>query len=344
MNKFVVLMVVFSCRLSYGQLLRQSIDQLDNSLYKTPCKTYIMWKEVNVNPYDSIIESRVFNDTVNLYSCPALDSEVRIKLTFNSKINVLSLITLYNRDTIFYPYHNNYQFKRVRVTSKYWYKVLYNKDTLYAIKSDIAVRNDGKHPFLIGSIMSNNDQHMQLRRIDTLQPKGYIDTLDLSSWREYYQMYQLQHIQLLNVEEMYIYRTYRQSCLGGLQDQYIALLPHGMMNLISGYKTEEAGESGKIKIYLPVKLPNGLIRLVAHSQLTVESKEDNLDIFPYPKEYQIPIDELIIKQSIETFTELDKDYNIIYDVTGSPIEKVFEGRPEVYHWNGKTLTLVSPSK
>jgi hypothetical protein len=106
--------------------------------------------------------------------------------------------------------------------------------------------------------------------------------------------------------------------------------------LIEGWGGGDGGFAFETNIYLPVYLNGKKIVLAKNGELTVDPMTGDAEIFPYPKNLRVPIEELIIVQKRDldsSSEELNED--------GSYKTLITNIETEYYQWDGISLKRIN---
>lgn len=145
---------------------------------------------------------------------------------------------------------------------------------------------------------------------------------------------------LKNVKKMIRFQTYRESCPGLTQNEFIIVSnDNKIKHLITDISTGEIGWESETT-YLPVQFGNGTIKLLYfdYEGKIINYKTGELTELKDSKSYKIPLNELIIKQ-IEIGDPVIKNDDYVTDENDDYIIES-SSKTDVYRWDGKQLNQI----
>ncbi|MCT4580711.1 MAG: hypothetical protein N4A35_04770 [Flavobacteriales bacterium] len=233
--------------------------------------------------------------------------------------------------------------------SKEWLVVKYHIDetTLaygYIKRKDAYIKqyslNDGKILTVSPQTWDGSDNTFILSVVD-YKTGQIIDSTTITNMNHGYRFLELPYQSgLKGVKKMIRFQTYRESCPGLTQNDYIIVTEDGTIQLLlSDISTGEIGWEYETT-YLPVKFGNGTIKVL---HFDYEGKIINYDTgelteFKNSQSFKIPLDQLIIKQ-IEIADPVIENDDYVVDENDEYVMNIIH-KTEVYRWNGKQLIKI----
>ena len=133
---------------------------------------------------------------------------------------------------------------------------------------------------------------------------------------------------------------------GITEDHFIVDNGKKLSSLISARGSGDGGYAQENIVYLPVNLINSKkIVLAKNGVISVDNTTAKVELYPYPANCGIPIDELIIVEdrSVEPVDD-DATGESKYDKDGNMAENITINETTYYQWNGTTLRKVKSIK
>lgn len=149
-----------------------------------------------------------------------------------------------------------------------------------------------------------------------------------------------------NENTIIVYTTSMESCPGTTVDCFIIDTGTKLQILAQGIGEGEGSWNNSATVYIPLKLDNGKVMLVANGEIdrNSDTRLGTLRVYPSPKDIGVPIENLIVIDKSEEEKEVDEDGNPISNKDGSYKVSSSERSTEFYNWNGKTLTKLKTLK
>ncbi len=145
---------------------------------------------------------------------------------------------------------------------------------------------------------------------------------------------------LKGVKKMIRFQTYREACPGLTQNDYIIVTADNQVKvLLSDVSTGEIGWEAEVT-YFPVKFGNGKIKNLYYDYegKIIDYESGELTELKPNKSYNIPVDELIIKQ-IEIGDPVIENDDYVVDENDEYVMNIVY-KTEVYRWDGKQLIRI----
>ena len=309
---FVLLFGLVACT-------QQPAQTASDYTYATNCHNYTYSKYFSVYrvPAEETEYLRVFNDYEVLHCSPDSTSAITDTLPFNTPLRVHEIIT-----KVAQPAPRHLKAKQTQPTQQLappvvWYKVFDQKTkaTGYIIKGKLVGRSAVYNNFMVGAEQVGKEgTYIELRGFKGRPARQVAD-----AYRWYPQNPDHRITQLYNPlapKGLVIKLESSASSCGSInRTQFVVFNGQQFKPLIAGYATGELNEFDYEQIYLPVKLPNGKVMMVANGNRDqlYNWETMTLDTLAIPKNIRIPREQLIVKV------------------------KTVRPTPEYYQWTGDTL-------
>lgn len=147
---------------------------------------------------------------------------------------------------------------------------------------------------------------------------------------------------LMSALQVLKYETSSEECPGITEDYYIIDNGNKLILLAKGTSSGESSWYQSSIVYIPIKLTNGKVMLVANGNINniFNSETGELNVFHYTEDIGIPIENLIVIKNEEVEYEFDEDYNPIENKDGTYKIASENYSTEYYSWNGKVVTKI----
>lgn len=206
-----------------------------------------------------------------------------------------------------------------------WYKINKNGQKGYLFEKGLTLKKL-RNNILFGE--KPNEYKYQLLSFDAKERNQVIDSMDLNR-NHGYNIDWLNYNGLAFCEGIIRYHDFRQSCPGTSKTTFISISNQGDLKKIT---SSYSGEMSNSTIYFPLKFESGKTLLVENGNVEqiFNRYSGELNTFEYPKEFNIPINEMII--------EIKRKYSRTLEI---PEEAKEISRDTIYYqWNGKELNEI----
>jgi|GEM_PF-3131520 len=231
----------------------------------------------------------------------------------------------------------------------YLYSHVHYKDSLkgYVKKTDVAVYTLGNRSntrrFGIGSKkIKGGDKVLQILTIEN-SSRTVIDRFEMYYRNDDYRLRPVYNFALKNINSIIHIDFYRTGgCPGTSNDVFLMTKGDTFEELIQSMSMGEAGYYDHSIIYLPIQFENGKILLVAYGniELIFNRVTGDLNVYPYPEELGVPIEELIVVEHEEGETLYDEDYKQIFTQEGKNKVKIEKKDTRFFRWDGQKLKKI----
>lgn len=244
---------------------------------------------------------------------------------------------------------NQYKLSILEESEK-WLSVKYHIDDThiaygYIKKDDVFIESyylGGNETLNISPVSWNNYNKQFIASIRDFKTREIIDSTLLLNHHHGERFLEIPYLSgLKNVKKTIRFQTYRESCPGLTQNDYVIVTDDNkILTVISEVSTGEIGWESEV-IYLPVKFGNGTIKhlFFDYEGKIIDYDSGELTELKNTKSFNIPLDQLIIKKQeygnpvIKNDDYLmDENDEYVIDVTSKTI---------VYRWNGNELIEVN---
>ena len=279
-----------------------------------------------LQPVMSGYSPAIFTDIAYIYNSVSADRKPKDTLTFATPVNILAEVP------------GNFLICTPKGRSGYVNK---NEVSLH-----LSIGKGGGGYYLIGlSKYGTTDptscDKSQLKVVLTgerkLQDDVYLDSILGNE----YEIRNIYSTALKDVRTL-LYLTYHcYSEIGYSIDHFI--VDNGKLSrLILTGSSGDGGISDITNVYLPTHLSNGKkIVLARNGILSVDERNAKPQLYEYPKNLGIPIEELIVVEQITEEMGFDQEKGEpLYNDDGTEMVYVAVNRTDFYRWDGNTLRLV----
>ncbi len=184
----------------------------------------------------------------------------------------------------------------------------------------------------------NNKQFLiSFRRYEN---DSIVDTLSVTNFHHGERFFDQRYTSgLKNVKKIVHFETYRESCPGLSENEFIVLVSNQIKSLITETSTGEIGWESEI-IYQPILFGNKTIKMLSINQEydIVNLNTGELNEFKNPNQFNIPLDALIIKEISIGEPVIENDDYLVDENDDYVINETL--KLEIYRWDGDKLILV----
>jgi len=273
---------------------------------------------------------QTFQNKTFLYCSPSLESQILDTLAFNTQ--------LYSRQLIkktFKPEKKKRNGKMVTIKKREqeWYEVNYKEKKGFLLKKGLTMQKLNNN-VLFGDYLDHKQYNIQypyvLKSYNSKDKNQVLDTFELYHNAGY-------HLKLLMYnglefnKSIIIYNDFRTSCPGTSSITYIGLDEKGKFSkIISSFNGTESTST----IFFPMKFGESKILLIKNANVNqiFNQQTGELNIYPYPSELNIPIEQLIVETTVEYAGDIE-------GLTESEII-IKSSNVNFYKWNGKKLEKI----
>ena len=273
------------------------------------------------------------------------------KLQTEYKTPIYSIATLDSKNIM--DYYNNGSNSRIIAENRNWLKIRYwvndstrsigfiNKQKTY-IKQYYAFYN---HLITVSPKKwdANNNKQF-IVSFKHYKTDSILDTLILTNFYHGEHFYEQKYKSgLKNVNKLIRFQTYRESCPGLTENDFIILVNNKLKSIIKETSTGEIGWESEM-VYQPIQFGNGQIKMLyldSDSEI-VNRNTGELNEFKNADKFNIPLAELIIKK-ISIGDPVIKNDDYLMDENDEYIIEE-SSQLEIYRWNGTEIKLVKKIK
>lgn len=178
-----------------------------------------------------------------------------------------------------------------------WYKINLKGKKGYLFEKGLAIKKL-RNNILFGE--KPNEYKYQLLSFDSKEISKIIDSMDLNK-NHGYNIDWINYNWLSLCKGVVRYHDFRQSCPGTSTTTFISISSQGHIKKII---SSHSGEMSNSTIYFPLKFESGKTLLVANGNVEqiFNRYSGELNTFEYPKELNVPINEMIIKITLNNNT------------------------------------------
>ena len=334
---YILSIIIISC--NNNKQIESSVDVLQedikeikyvslNNIYraKTDSFYYVTRCDTISSELIKISEKRndfkIFQEQSYVHCSPSSESEIIDSISFNTKLRSWKSIT-----RTFKPKVVERDGKTVTINKgrEKWLLITNNGKTGYVSENGMALKNLG-NKILFGE--RNDEYGYKIISVDN--NNKIVDSLNLKGNHGF-------NIKLLNYngldfcEYVIEYREFRESCPGGGSTTLISLNKDGEFRKIISYSY---GTLGNSEIYFPLKFESGNKLLVANGNINqiFDRYNGKMNVYDYPKDLGIPIEQLIIESKIEFAGDIE-------GLSEDEIE-IKSSETNFYKWNGNQLDKI----
>jgi len=294
-------------------------EKQDSFYFVTECDT-IPSKLLKISRKRNSFQT--FEKQTYVYCSPSSESQIIDSISFNTKLRNWKSITRSYKPKII-----DRDGKKVNIykRNENWLLMTNNNKTGYVSENNMALKKLGSK-ILFGEI--NNEHGYKIISIG--EGNRIIDSLKLKRNHGY-------NIELINYNGLEYsngiikYQEFREACPGGGSTTLISINKDGKLTKIISYSYDTMGNS---KIYFPLKFESGNILLVLNGNINqiFDSYKGKMNVYEYPKNLGIPIEQLIIKSNVEFAGDIE-------GLSEDEIE-IKSSQTNFYQWNGTELKKI----
>jgi hypothetical protein len=268
----------------------------------------------------------IFSDTAYVYNSVNTGRKPKDTLRFGTPVNILAEV------------QDNFLICTPKGSSGY-----VNKND---VSLHLSIGKGGGGYYLIGLSQYGTTDHTscdksQLKVVLTGERKQQYDVYLDSILGNEYEIRNLYSTALKDVRTL-LYLTYHcYSEIGYSVDHFI--VDNGKLSrLILTGNSGDGGVSDITNVYLPTHLTNGKkIVLARNGILSVDERNAKPQLYEYPKDLGIPIEELIVVEQTTEETGFDQEKGeLLYNDDGTQAVHISVNRTDFYRWDGSTLRVV----
>ena len=265
-----------------------------------------------------------FNATTLVYESTELNAKIIDTLPFNTSVNILAeypdyfLVCTQNRES---GYVNK---KEIYLQSIFW--GLKMRTYLFGISA-------------YGTNDETSCDNSKLQVIKINDKKEILNVYQDSIYGKDYSINQIHNSALKNSEALFHLSYHCYSGIGVEVNNFIVDNGEQLSRLVLTSGSGDGGIFDQSIVYLPLTLTNGKkIILAKNGVLSINQITAEPEIFPYPKDLKIPIEELIVVQDIS------EEYIGGYKTDGTMARDIVTHATTFYQWNGTTLLKIKTLK
>lgn len=268
-----------------------------------------------------------FQKPTFIYCSPSTESKIIDSIPINTEIvSWKPIIRTYRPKEI----ERDGKLVVVNRVKEIWYETEINGKIGYLAESDLSIKKLSS-TILFGEIP--NEYGYRILSFDSKNSNQLIDSMKLNR-NHGYEIESIIYNGLDLCKGVIRYRDFRQSCPGTSSTTFVSINNQGGFNkLLSSFNGTEASST----IFFPLKFISGKTLLVAdgNENEIFNFYSGELNTFSYPKEINVPINQLIVETRIE-YAE---------DIEGLSAEeiKITKSDTIYYRWNGTELKEIKTS-
>lgn len=272
-----------------------------------------------------------FGESTFLYNSTTSDAKIIDTLKFNSPVNILT-----EYPDFFLVCTQSGKSGYVKKTDLYLHSIFWGlKSCTYLFGISNYGTNDNT---------SCKSSKLKVIKLNEKQVK--INEYKDSILGKDYEIKLIHNSALKNAEALFYLSYHCYSEIGVVADHFIVDNGKQLSRLILTSGSGDGGFSDISSVYLPVTLTNGKkIVLAKNGILSIDEATAKAEIFSYPTNLGIPIDELIVVQdkSVEMLWDEEKG-ETKYNADGTMAENITNIVTTFYQWNGTTIKKVKTIK
>ena len=298
-------------RIKVGSILSKELDLSKIQCMPQAYARRSMWSHYSPG---TISKKSVLYDSMDSTNAKVIDT-----LTFDTPINILS------------------EFKTFYLVCTPFAIPGYIKKEDVFFQSYGISRSKGKYYFGIDNgklkvTMTNNEQEIISQLIDNIGAEDY-------------EVKKLYDSALKNADVFHISFHY-YSGVGVEENRFVIDTDNKLSELLATFSSGDGGYADIMNAYLPIKLTNGeKVVLAKNGTLTINQSNGKTELYEYPEDCGIPIDELIV---VESYTSEmiwdDETSNPATNEDGTMLEKNEILETIYYQWDGKALSKIKSIK
>lgn len=257
-----------------------------------------------------------------LYSSTSQNPELIDTLKFNTRVNILSEQAEY-----FLICTPKAKIGYVKKTDLYLHFIANGSDS---------------YLFGISSYGTDNDISCASSKLKVIKLSNNLtieNELNDSIMGRNYDIKNIHNSALKNSYSLFFLSYHCYSGLGFTANHFIVDNGKQLSRLILTVSSGDGGSSDLSTVYLPVRLTNGKkIVLARNGVLSIDETTAKPEIYPYPSNVDIPIDELIVveNKTAELLWD-DKNEDMKYNSDGTIAERFTNIETIFYRWDGTTI-------
>lgn len=220
-----------------------------------------------------------------------------------------------------------------------WYKVSVEGEVEGFIREQDFVKYsfygaNESYYYVVNNPIKNSNPYYQIIR----RNKIGTDTFELGMYWSYMRSKEkYSHTTLSGVTKLLQFEFFNAQCPGTNEEVLIADVGDSLTKIASSFGQGEAGWSEHRTVYIPVKLGDDKVLLVANGDVEniFNTYRVKLNTFNYPKDIGVPIEELvvIVKETYEPDETANQDEETY-------ITKRTAYKEEFYHWKNNRLIKI----
>lgn len=180
-----------------------------------------------------------------------------------------------------------------------------------------------------------------LKVIKLSPTKKVLDVYHDSIQGAHYELKLIYNSALKNADAVFYLNYHCYSEIGITADHFIVDNGTKLSRLLIAGGEGDGGSSGQSTVYLPVNLINSKkIVLAKNGIISVDDNTAKVELYPYPANCGIPINELIVVEDTSTETVDDESGQPTYDSDGTLAKKITINQTTYYRWDGNTLRTI----
>lgn len=306
---------------------KASNDSLEVDPSKIECVPYAY-----AYNYPDNFSPGTFGKITYVYNSAKQGRKIIDSLPFNTSLNILK------------EYSNYFLVCTPKAKSGYVKKTdLYFHSVFWGLKSNTYLVGISKYPSkqaTENAFPTCDASELKIIKID--ESKKVVNVYEDSIMGTHYDLKLIHNSALKNAEAVLYLNYHCYNELGVVADHFIVDNGKNISRLFVADGGGDGGMSQECNIYLPVNLTNGKkIVLARNGILAINEITGKPDIFPYPADCGVPIDELIVVQNTETEDiENKEEGGLAYNKDGTMAQKISIIETMYYRWNGKVLQKV----
>lgn len=265
-----------------------------------------------------------FEETTFLYNSMTSNAKIVDTLEFNSPVNILA-----EYPDFFLVCNQKGKSNYIKKTDLYFHSIF------WGLKSNTYLFGISKY----GTNDNISCMSSKLKVVKINDKKEIVTKYNDSILGKDYEIKLLHNSALKNVEALFYLSYHCYSGIGLEVDHFIVDNGKGLSRLVLASGSGDGGYSDISTVYLPVTLTNGKkIVLAKNGVLSIDETTAKAEIFTYPTDLKVPINELVVVQdkSLEMLDGYNDDGTMAEDITN--IVTTF------YQWNGMGIHKIKTVK
>jgi hypothetical protein len=322
---FLLPLLILGCKGSSEKKPVVTIVKADSS--KIECvPTQYTWG------YNDNFDPGTFDKTTFVYNSIKADAKIIDNLPFNSSVNILK-----EYPEFFMVCTPKAKSGFIKKTDLYFHSVFWGyKSCTYLFGIDKYPKqrntNTGSFPMCDAS---------GLKVLKLSPSKKILDVFRDSIQGTHYELKLIFNSALKNADAVFHlhYDCYNE--IGITTDHFIVDNGKKLSRLLITGGAGDGGESSESLTYLPVKLTNSnKIVLAKNGIISVNEQTAKVEIYPYPEDCGVPINELVIVVDKSTELVADDSGDQKHNRDGTVTQKTSVTKTTYYRWDGNTLQEV----